>query len=459
MIKKLTILGGGGVRMPALVHELLARGEDGFEQIVLFEPDPLRRRVIGGLSTALASSLGRPEAVLVTDDIEQAVLGANFIFSAVRVGGDRGRIIDETVALRHGLVGQETIGPGGFAMAMRTIPVVLDYCRVIERLAPEAVLINFTNPAGVITQGILTRSRVRAVGVCDTPTGTVERLARFLGVPEDEFEFEYGGLNHLGWVSSVTVDGQERMPELLARYEELSRFDHAFTGFDPELVREVGAIPTEYLYYYYYPRRYVESVTHAGTTRGEDVSRLNQSLLTEVESRLREHDFDHAWRAYASLMGVRHDSYMRLDMDGQATQAPQAAASAASGHGIGGYEKIAIAVMDSVAGGREAEVIVNTRNGSTLGFLDPDDIVEAPARIGGAAVRPRPAGELPAQAESLVLEVKEYERAVVDAAVAASAEQAAAALALHPLVPDASVARELLREYREAHGPDLAYLR
>lgn len=473
-MSKLAILGGGGVRMPALVHELLQRGDAGFDQIALLEPNELRREVIGRLATELAQSLVRPDAVTVTADVEEAITGSDFIFSAVRVGGDRGRVIDETVALAHGLVGQETIGPGGFAMAMRTIPVVLDYCRAIERLAPDAVLINFTNPAGIITQAILSQTRVRAVGVCDTPSSTVERISSFVGPNRDQFAYQYGGLNHLGWVTSVTVDGQERIPDLLARYEELSRFDHAFRGFDPELVRKVGAIPTEYLYYYYYPRRYVDTVRRAGHTRGENVEQLNRQLLSDVAPALRDGDFTAAWAAYARLMDLRHDSYMRLEMDGERTTTAAGGAAqhgtddgvtrhrtgdAAAQPGIGGYERIAIAVMDSIAAGTRAEVIVNTRNGSTLGFLDPDDIVEAPARIDADGMRPRAPSELPDAARSLVLEVKEYERAVVEAAAGASAERAAKALALHPLVPDATVAGELLRDYREAHGADLGYLR
>ena len=193
---KLAVLGGGGVRMPAFVHNVLSRGSS-FDEIALFEPDSFRRDTIGRLAVARAEALGHPGVVSVTPDVEQAFSGADFVFSAIRVGGDHGRVIDEEVALRRGLVGQETTGPGGCAMALRTIPVVLSYCQILAQCAPRAVLINFTNPAGLITQAIATHAAVRAVGVCDTPSGTVDSLAAFLGADRGKVAFSYVGLNHL----------------------------------------------------------------------------------------------------------------------------------------------------------------------------------------------------------------------------------------------------------------------
>src|SRR5215467_13312802 len=188
---KLAILGGGGVRIPLFVRGVLARPGATFSEICLFEPDQTRRDTIGRLSVAVADALGHRDVVRVTADAEEAFSGADFVFSAIRVGGDEGRVIDEDVALRRGLVGQETTGAGGCAMALRTIPVVLSYCELLARCAPRAVLINFTNPAGLITQAISQHARVRAVGVCDTPSGTIDRLAEFLGAARDEVGFAY----------------------------------------------------------------------------------------------------------------------------------------------------------------------------------------------------------------------------------------------------------------------------
>jgi 6-phospho-beta-glucosidase len=462
---KLAILGGGGVRMPAFVQAVLSREGTAFDKISLFEPDSVRRDTIGRLAVERAGALRGPDVVTVTPDVEEAFSGADFVFSAIRVGGDLGRVIDEEVALRRGLVGQETTGPGGCAMALRTIPVVLSYCEILARCAPRAVLVNFTNPAGLITQAIATHATVRAVGVCDTPSGTVDCLARFLDADRGKIAFSYGGLNHLGWISSFAVDGEEQVGALLARYEELQRFDHRFAAFDPGLVRRIGAIPTEYLYYFYEPKRYVDAVTRAGASRGADVQRLNSELLARIAKAFDAGDAHDAWSTYSMLMGIRHDSYMRTDMSGDSMQRPPGAPGsadeprAAADIGPGGYEGVALQVIEGLTARKPGMVIVNTRNGASLPFLDPDDVAEIPAFIHGGGVAPLSAGELPRSARGLVTQVKEYEREVVNAAVSGDADLAALALALHPLVPGVSVAREMMREYRERHGPCLAYLR
>jgi 6-phospho-beta-glucosidase len=470
----------------------------------------VRRDTIGRLSVEVAAALGRRGAVRVTDDAADAFTGADFVFSAIRVGGDRGRLIDEEVALRRGLVGQETTGPGGCAMALRTIPVVLSYCEALAKYAPGAVLINFTNPAGLITQAISLHANVRAVGVCDTPSGALERLAEFLGADAGQVAFCYAGLNHLGWISSFAVAGEERIGTLLERYEDLQRFDHRFAAFDPGFVRRLGAIPTEYDYYYYEPRRYVQAVARAGASRGADVLRLNSGLLAGIARAFEAGDVHDAWHAYSTQMGVRRASYMRTDMAGESMPLPAPAGDdgpgpvaghPATGHDAGGpgggqdaaghdaagqdatgrdagglspagglrpaggaadrpggYEGVALQVIAALSGRRPGAVIVNTRNGTSVPFLDPDDVVEVPAHIDGGGVAPLAGGALPRSARGLVTQVKEYEREVVSAAVTGDAERAALALALHPLVPGVTVAREMMSEYRERHGPDLAYL-
>ena len=473
-VRKLTILGGGGVRMPAFIRAVLASRPGAFDEICLFEPDPGRRDTICRLSAAVAVALGHPDVVTVTPDAAEAFTGADYVFSAIRVGGDRGRVIDEEVALRRGIVGQETTGPGGCAMALRTIPVVLSYCELLSRCSPGAVLINFTNPAGLITQAISAQGKVRAVGVCDTPGGTVEHLAAFLGSDRASVSASYGGLNHLGWVCSLQIDGQERMGELLARFEELQHFDHRFAAFDPEMVRRVGAIPTEYVYYFYDGRRYLDEVARAGASRGQDVLRLNAELLDGLARAFVDSGVETAWSVYDTLLGVRRDTYMQTDMRGDSGQdearARRAAhpASGLAGARVGGYEGLALQVIDGLSGAAPRELIVNTRNGGPVGrqrsplsldFLDPEDIVEVRARVGPDGISPLAGPRLPRSSQALVLQVKEYERGVVEAAMTGDAGLAGVALAQHPLVPGITAARELIAEYRAAHGQHLAYLR
>lgn len=457
---KLTVLGGGGARIPALVRAIVGDRPTTFDRIELFEPSPERRASLGRLSVELAAALGHPGTVRVTADVAEALSGADYVFSAIRVGGDAGRVIDEHVALERGVVGHETTGPGGCAMALRTIPVVLGYCDIIARVAPGATVVNFTNPSGIITQAISAHGATRAVGVCDTPAQTVTRITDFLGVGAQQVTASYAGLNHLGWISSVVVDGQERIDELVGNYEALQKFSHRFP-FGADFVRRLGCIPTEYLYYFYDSGAYVKRVTAAGTTRGEEVSRFNDELLRAVELAFATGGVHDAWAVYSRLLGARRASNMRLDFGDERADVRPAAPDGPLDAGprkVGGYEGVALRVIDALSGAAPARVIVNTSNGPALDFLGPDDVVEVPALIDRQGVAPLANTGLSRASRGLVLQMKEYELAVVEAATTGSAELAALALALHPLVPGVTAAREMMAVYRERHRPFLDYL-
>jgi 6-phospho-beta-glucosidase len=274
----------------------------------------------------------------------------------------------------------------------------------------------------------------------------------------------YGGLNHLGWITSFELDGAEMIGDLIGRFGELQQAAPHLAPFDAEMVRRVGAIPTEYVYYYYDPQRYVDDVRRAGTSRGEDVLGLNEELLTAIGKGFAEGDVQSAWSAYAGLLGVRRDTYMKTDTQGASGQAEARAARAAAGpipikaEEVGGYEGLALRVIDGLAGRRASDVIVNMRNDGALDFLEPDDIVEIPARVDSDGLKQLPPAELPGSCRSLVLAVKEYERGIVEAAMTGDAGLAAVALSQHPLVPGIKAARELMTDYIDQHGEHLAYL-
>ncbi|MHB1988210.1 MAG: family 4 glycosyl hydrolase [Acidimicrobiales bacterium] len=465
----IAILGGGGVRTPPLVRALLA--SDRVKEIRLFEPSSVRRDSIGRLALDVADRLGRHGAVSVPSDVEIALADVDFVIIAIRVGGDQGRVVDEAIALRHGLVGQETVGPGGAAMALRNIPVVLRYCEVLRRVSPGAVVVNCTNPVGIITQAIVDHGGMEVVGVCDTPGGAVESLCAFLGLEPAGVAYGYGGLNHLGWISSVRVGRHERLPELLQRFEELAEFDGRFAVFDPDLVRDLGAIPTDYLYYLYHSDRYVSAVARAGRTRGQEIALLNEKFLDLIAEAWKSGDSDHAWSVYSQLMDERHASYMRVDLDrGVQETLPhlslvisekrrRSAWATMARSDLRGYEGIALRVIAGLSGDRACKLIINVANSGRTDYLDVGDVVEVPAMISQAGVEPLEPASLPRSARALVMQVKEFERRLVDAAVAASPAAATRALALHPLVPGTETAEALLAEYIEAHGADLAYLR
>jgi alpha-galactosidase/6-phospho-beta-glucosidase family protein len=245
---KMTLL-GAGVRTPFVLHGLLDREHAlGVSKVVLHDVDEERLGIMTALGAYLCREWGAGFAVRGETDPSEALAGSRFVFSAIRVGQERARTLDEEIPLRHGVLGQETTGPGGMAMALRTIPVVLEYARLIERVAPEALVVNFTNPVGVIVQALSDHSSVRVVGVCDGPIEMKRAVAEFLGVPGDEVQVDYAGLNHCGWIHRVRIDGVDRLPEILDRYEEFGSTDDSWRLFDPGLVRALGMLPMEYLY-------------------------------------------------------------------------------------------------------------------------------------------------------------------------------------------------------------------
>src|SRR5690606_15629499 len=233
----------------------------------------------------LVSKNNNPFKVSFTTDVREAVVGADFIYSAIRVGQEESRIKDERVSLKYGVLGQETTGPGGFAMALRTIPVMIEYTKIINELAPNAWLLNFTNPSGLLAQALNTYGHHdKVIGICDAHAGIKNSLCKFLNIPHTRLQADYFGLNHLGWVPSVLVDGEEKLPEILENYEKLSRIAHIFSFFDAELIRNVGMLPNEYLFYFYYHDKAVKNINESNETRGEQIVRLSRTLFASLSA-------------------------------------------------------------------------------------------------------------------------------------------------------------------------------
>src|SRR5438552_1241283 len=267
---------GTGVRTPFVLHGLADRSEAlGLEEVVLHDADAGRLEVMSALGAHLCSSWGARFKLRGEPDTKKALEGARFVFTAIRVGQERARAIDEQVPLKYGVLGQETTGPGGFAMALRTIPAMLQIARLVVEVAPDALIINFTNPVGLIMQALTQHTDARVVGVCDGPIEMKRSVAELLKVPPDEVFADYFGLNHAGWIHRVLVDGRDRLPEVIDRFEDLQAQDGSWRLFDPELVRAIQMLPMEYLYFYYSRNRVVENILASGSTRGEQVLALN----------------------------------------------------------------------------------------------------------------------------------------------------------------------------------------
>ena len=429
---KLAIIGGGGFRVPLVYGALLERRP--FDDVVLHDVDPERLDRIAGVLEGQAAEHGDRVPFRTTTDLDDAIDGADFVFVAIRVGGLEGRTVDEGVPLGHGVLGQETTGPGGICFALRTIPAMLDLAERVARRAPDAWLVNFTNPAGMVTEALQQVIGDRAIGICDTPSALCRRVAAALGSPPDPLWFDYFGLNHLGWLKGVRDGSSERLPELLADDTALAALEEGRL-FGAEWLRSLGLVPNEYLYYFYFAAETVEALG----------SRPRGAYLLEQQAGFyaaRQETPEQALALWRATKDERDRTYMAEARNGDEGHAH------AEGD-PGGYEGEALAVVEAIAADRGAVRILNVANRSALGFLDERAVVEVPCLVGAAGARPLAVGPVPDHARALIESVKAVERVTIEAALTGSTALAVKALALHPLVPSVEAARAIFDGYRE----------
>ncbi|MEV6952553.1 6-phospho-beta-glucosidase [Streptomyces sp. NPDC051183] len=447
---RLTILGGGGFRVPLVYGALLGDHAEGrVSQVTLYDEDPGR---LGAMARVLADqAAGVPDApaVTATADLDEALRGADFVFSAIRVGGLDGRAADERIALAEGVLGQETVGAGGIAYGLRTVPVAREIARRIARVAPEAWVINFTNPAGVVTEAMAEALGDRVIGICDSPVGLGRRIARLLGARPEEAWIDYVGLNHLGWVRGLHIGGRDELPRLLADTEALESFEEGRL-FGAEWLRSIGAIPNEYLHYYYFNRDTVRAYQEAEQTRGAFLRDQQRGFYTEAGRAGRPGE---ALAAWDRTRAEREATYMAENRE-----AAGVGERDESDLESGGYEKVALALMRAIARDERATLILNVRNRGTLSALDAQAVIEVPCLVDANGAHPVAVAPLPLHATGLVTSVKAVEREVLAAAASGSRADAVKAFALHPLVDSVAVARRLLDGYAAEH-PGLAHLR
>ncbi|WP_330343983.1 6-phospho-beta-glucosidase [Streptomyces longwoodensis] len=444
---RLTILGGGGFRVPLVYGALLTdRGEGRVTEVVLHDLDAGRLHAVARVLADQASATGDAPRVTATTDLDEALRGADFVFSAIRVGGLEGRADDERVALAEGVLGQETVGAGGIAYGLRTVPVAVDIARRVARLAPDAWVINFTNPAGLVTEAMSRHLGDRVIGICDSPVGLGRRIARVLGADPKQAWIDYVGLNHLGWVRGLRVAGRDELPRLLADPALLGSFEEGKL-FGADWLRSLGAIPNEYLHYYYFNREAVHSYQQAERTRGAFLRDQQARFYAEVGNRGTS-----ALELWDRTRAEREATYMAENRE--SAGAGERDADDLSG----GYEKVALALMRAIARDERTTLILNVRNRHTLAALDPDAVIEVPCLVDASGAHPVAVDPLPGHAIGLVCSVKAVEREVLAAAESGSRATAVKAFALHPLVDSVNVARRLVEGYRAVH-PGLDYLK
>nr|WSY50229.1 6-phospho-beta-glucosidase [Streptomyces sp. NBC_00886] len=444
---KLTILGGGGFRVPLVYGALLTdRGEGRVTEVVLHDLDDSRLYAVARVLAEQAATVPDAPTVTATTDLDEALRGSDFIFSAIRVGGLEGRANDERVALAQGVLGQETVGAGGIAYGLRTVPVAVDIAQRVARLAPDAWVINFTNPAGLVTEAMSRHLGDRVIGICDSPVGLGRRIAKVLGADPREAFIDYVGLNHLGWVRGLRVAGRDELPRLLADPDLLGSFEEGKL-FGTDWLQSLGAVPNEYLHYYYFNRETVRAYSEVEKTRG--------TFLRDQQAQF----YDEMKRPDAAALAA----WDRTRAEREATYMSENRETAGAGERdaddlSGGYEKVALALMRAIARDERATLILNVRNQGALSVLDTDAVIEVPCLVDANGAHPVAVDPLPDHATGLVCAVKGVEREVLAAAETGSRTTAVKAFALHPLVDSVNVARRLVEGYTEVH-PGLAYLK
>jgi len=454
---KLSVIGGGGLRAPLFVAATLRRADRiGLREISLMDISAERLAAMGALARGVARRMGSQVQVTTTTDPDAALTGARFVVTTIRVGGDEGRVLDERIALRHGVLGQETTGPGGFAMALRSIPAVLGYARLMRDRCPDAWLFNFTNPAGLVAQALRDRGFERTVGICDSANLAQHAIAARLGVDSNALRPEVFGLNHLSWARRVGHDGVDVLPRFLS--DPVFLAETIQNVFDPGLVRLIGMWLNEYLYYYYYAERALAAIATEEKTRGEEILALNRDLLAQLGVFDIEADLDTALAVYHRYNRRREATYMHYAQQSAPTPDDADAwfremfveVDPSEGEG---YAGVALDMMEALVTGEPCYTALNVPNEGAIEGMQPDDVVEVSCVVDGAGPHPLPIGTIPPGPRVLMQNVKHYERLTVQAIAERSRSLAIQALMAHPLVLSYSRASVLVDDYLDAHAP------
>lgn len=411
-----TVIGSGSTYCPELVDGFLQRQDSlKLKRLVLMDIDDRKRNIVGSLCERMIRAAGMDTEVVMTDNLDDALPGADFVVTQIRVGKLPCRYLDESIPVKYGLIGQETTGIGGFFKALRTIPVIGNICKKIEELCPDAWLINFTNPSGIITDFVLNNTNVKCIGLCNVPIDMIDDVKEAVG---EDAEVTYLGLNHLSWITSVMKDGEDVLYKL---------FDEGFApkvmanivddGFDPDCLRACGGWPSSYLQYYYNREDKIKHLKEDKKSRAQVCMDIEEQLLKMYQ--------DEELCIKPALLDKR------------------------GGHK---YSLAACSLIDSIANDINDVHVVNVLNNGTLPFMKDDDVVEVAARIGADGAKPIPVRKTwNRHIEGLMTVVKTYEKYTVEAGMNGDDRAAYNAMMVHPLIGDFKKSRDCYEEMKDAH--------
>jgi len=454
---KVAILGGGGFRTPTLHDRLSAlAGRLAIDEVVLQDVDPDRLSAILAVIHGMDRERGGPALTVRSSvSLEDAVADADAVFAAIRVGGGAARVIDEEIPLSLGILGQETVGPAGIAFALRTLPVMRRIATHVRDLAPDAWFVNFTNPAGIVTEAIRDVAGERVVGICDSPAALCARVAGALGRRVASIRFDYAGLNHLGWLLAAWIDGEDALAALLRDERRLAPIDEA-RMFGPTRLRLLGAIPNEYLVYLERAVDVTASFRRDGA-RGAIVATQQRDFYEATIA-----DPTAALARWRAVRDARHGTYMAEAWNSapvRHTAEPHEPALDPDAPGEAGYSAVAVGFLEASAGDVTRRLVLNTANRGRLDGPGEDEVVEVTCEVDRDGVRPVAGAPLPSEAAALLGRIKEVERLTRRASEAGSVALAAEAIAAHPLVPSREIAGRILDGYLARHEELRAVIR
>jgi 6-phospho-beta-glucosidase len=399
----MAVIGGGSSYTPEII-EGVAAADLPCRELRLFDINAERLDVMAALARRMLARVGSPIRLVSTTDRAAALAGADFVIAQIRVGGMAARHLDESIPLEFDVIGQETVGPGGMFKALRTIPAMLDLAHEIERLAPQAWLLNMTNPSGIVTEALLRHSKVRTLGLCSSPALYLEEIRRRLGrraIPT------WAGMNHMAFVTWLEWQGGDLLDEFIASEEP---------GDWRDLQRALHALPLRYLRYYYFQRECVAEAKAKGKTRAQEIMEVERDVFEQARD---------------PLLDAKPEALAR--------------------RGGAGYAAVALAVIEAVLNDTGEDQIVSARNSGALTALPDDCVIEARSALGAQGAWPHPIGEIPPAIRGLLQAMKAYELLTVEAAVTGSRQAAVQAMLANPLVPGYSEAVGLVDRLLAAH--------
>ncbi|MCM0650093.1 6-phospho-beta-glucosidase [Clostridium swellfunianum] len=443
---KLCVLGGGGARSVFLTKSLVKSAEEiKVDHIVLMDNNEQKLMKYGALSKGIAAKINPSIQFDITIDAREALKNADYIITTLRVGGDEARRFDEEACLKLGVLGQETTGAGGFAMAIRSVPVLIEYCKLAKEVAnPTHLIFNFTNPSGIVTQALRSSGFSNVYGICDAPSGFIKQLEEVLGVGSDGLSIECYGLNHLSWFRNASANGKAVQYDLLMKPEtykntELRLFDYDMCSLNG------NCMLNEYLYFYYSREKSLKLIKQAEHPRGEMIYYINKELEEELEKVDIQLELEKAFNLYMNSYAKRENAYFSVE---SGSERPHSWKVPTIDEFIdkpdeGGYAAVALKFIKAVTNGNKTQMVLSVPNEEAIDGLAPDDVVEITCTIDKQGAHPINIGIIDEFQLLQIKRIKYFERCTIKAILEGDRDSAVKGLYIHPLVNDMEVAREL----------------